>query len=115
MWQLIIGAAVVTCGRNERYWALKDVSLDLHRGESLGIIGRNGAGKSTLLKLLAGITRPDKGTIYNPGYRATLLSLQAGFIPNLTGKDNAIMSGILLGMKKRISRADYRPSRNLPD
>lgn len=87
--------------RPERYWALKDVSLDLHRGESLGIIGRNGAGKSTLLKLLAGITRPDKGTIYNPGYRATLLSLQAGFIPNLTGRDNAILSGMLLGMKKK--------------
>lgn len=87
--------------RQERYWALKDVSLDLYHGESLGVVGRNGAGKSTLLTLMSGITRPDRGTIHNGGYRATLLSLQVGFMANLTGRDNAILSGMLMGLHKK--------------
>ncbi len=85
----------------KEFWALRDVSLTLHAGETLGIIGRNGAGKSTLLRLLAGVIRPDSGRIENYGYRAGLLSLQIGFVNNLTGRENAMLSGMLLGMKKR--------------
>ena len=78
------------------FWALEDVSLDVNRGETLGVIGRNGAGKSTLLRLLAGIIRPDRGTVENLGYQATLLSLQVGFVDYLSGRKNVILSGMLL-------------------
>ena len=87
--------------RKERFWALENVSFDLHHGESLGVIGRNGAGKSTLLQLLAGILRPDHGTLVNHGVQATLLSLQIGFVPYLSGRQNAILSGMLLGLSKQ--------------
>lgn len=86
--------------RWSHYCALKDVSFDLYHGETLGVIGRNGAGKSTLLKLLAGIISPDCGEITNSGCSVSLLSLQAGFIPNLTGRENAILSGMLLGLHR---------------
>lgn len=84
----------------ERFWALKQVDFSLYKGESLGVIGRNGAGKSTLLKLLAGITNPDKGSLQNFGYSASLLSLQAGFVPYLTGRENVLLNGMILGVKK---------------
>ncbi len=81
-------------------WALRDVNFQVRAGETLGIIGRNGAGKSTLLKLLAGILDPDKGSIERAPGRASLLSLQVGFLPHLTGRENAILSGMLLGLSK---------------
>ena len=87
--------------RRERFWALREVSFELHRGEALGIIGRNGAGKSTLLQLLAGILSPDRGRLVNHGVRTALLSLQIGFVPYLTGRQNAMLSGILLGLSRR--------------
>jgi lipopolysaccharide transport system ATP-binding protein len=102
----------------ERFWALRDVSFDLHHGESLGVIGRNGAGKSTLLQLLAGILRPDQGTLVNHGVRATLLSLQIGFVPYLSGRQNAILSGMLLGLSKQeveAKMADIRAFSELGD
>ena len=86
--------------KGELFWAIKDISFNLYQGEALGIIGRNGVGKSTLLKLLAGILSPDKGKIINYGYHCSLLSLQVGFIPYLTGRENAILSGMLLGLKR---------------
>ena len=85
----------------QRFWALNQVSFTLSSSESLGIIGRNGAGKSTLLRLIAGIIKPDEGRLVNYGVSASLLSLQAGFIPYLTGRENTLLSGILLGMKKK--------------
>ncbi len=86
----------------ESYWALKDVSFDLRRGEALGVIGRNGAGKSTLLKLLAGIIDPDRGTVLKPTHLdVLLLSIQVGVMPHLSGRENAIVSGLLLGMRQR--------------
>lgn len=85
----------------EKYWALKNVSFTLFKGESLGIIGRNGAGKTTLLKLLGGIFSPDRGKVINHGVSTSLLSLQAGFIPYLTGRENAFLNGMYLGMKKK--------------
>lgn len=83
--------------RRERFWALKDVSFSLYHGESLGIVGRNGAGKSTLLKVLAGIINPDRGRIVRTELRADLLSLRLGFSPHLNGRENAVLSGMLMG------------------
>lgn len=84
--------------RDTGFWALRDVTMDLYAGETLGVIGRNGAGKSTLLRLLAGIIRPDRGELINHGFRTTLLSLQVGFVPDLSGRKNIILSGLLLGL-----------------
>jgi lipopolysaccharide transport system ATP-binding protein len=85
----------------ELFWALQDVSFELYRGETLGIVGRNGAGKSTLLRVLAGIITPERGKVVGNGYQASLLSLQVGFVPHLTGRENAILSGLLLGLHRR--------------
>lgn len=86
----------------DTFWALKDVSFELYHGETLGIIGRNGAGKSTLLRLIANIIKPDKGKIQKTqGYQASLLTLQLGFVPYLTGRENAVLSGMLLGLRKK--------------
>lgn len=86
-----------------KFWALRDISLDLFKGETLGVIGKNGVGKSTLLRLLAGIISPDKGHIqfYHPETKISLISLQAGFVPSLNGRDNAILSGMLLGSSRK--------------
>lgn len=83
------------------YTPLKDISFDLHRGETIGIIGRNGAGKSTLLRMIAGIIEPDSGRIINNGVRVSLLSLGVGFVPHLNGRENAMLSGMLLGLRRR--------------
>lgn len=84
------------------FWALEDVSLELREGQTLGVVGRNGAGKSTLLRIIAGILRPDRGSIVaSRPLRIQLLSLGLGFIPHLSGRDNAIFSGMLLGMSRR--------------
>lgn len=87
--------------RREPFWVLKDVTFTLYSGETLGVIGRNAAGKSTLLRLLAGILAHDRGTFINQGHTTALLSLQTGFVPYLTGRQNAILSGILLGLRRR--------------
>lgn len=86
--------------RRRRFWVLQDISFDLFPGETLGVIGRNAAGKSTLLRLLAGIIRQDRGTFVNRGQSTALLSLQAGFVPYLSGRENAILSGLLLGLRR---------------
>jgi lipopolysaccharide transport system ATP-binding protein len=84
-----------------RYWALEDVSLTLARGERLGVVGRNGAGKSTLLRTIAGIIPPDRGRIMRAKVSCQLLSLTLGFMPHLSGRDNAILSGLMLGLRYR--------------
>ena len=83
----------------EKFWALKDVSLKVYEGETLGVIGHNGAGKSTLLQILAGLISPDTGEYRNNGHTVTMLSLKVGFGPHLSGRENAIISGMLLGMR----------------
>lgn len=86
--------------KQEKYWAVNDVSFDVYHGETLGVIGRNGAGKSSLLRVLAGISKPDKGRVINYGVTASMLSLQVGFINYLTGRENAVLSGMMLGLPK---------------
>lgn len=89
----------------EPFWAIKDVSFDLYHGDTLGIIGRNGVGKSTLLRLMAGIIKPNQGTFINNGYPVSLLSLQLGFIYYLTGRENALLSGMFMGLRKKAIKA----------
>lgn len=85
----------------KKFWALKDVSLEVRQGETLGVLGSNGAGKSTLMRALAGIVGVDRGRIYrDPRFNVSLLSLGVGFEVNLTGRQNAILSGMLLGMHR---------------
>ena len=86
----------------ERYfWPLKDVSLDLPRGSTLGIIGENGAGKSTILKVIAHILEPTSGWVQTRGRVAALLELGAGFHPDLTGRDNIYLNGSIMRLSRR--------------
>lgn len=85
---------------SESFWALKDINLTINKGETIGIIGANGSGKSTLLKLIAGVSQPTKGKIKVNGKIAPLIELGAGFHPELTGRENVHLNGIILGMKK---------------
>jgi len=86
---------------SEEFWALKDVTFTVDKGETVGIIGENGSGKSTLLQLLAGILVPDKGTLEVKGKVAALIELGAGFNPELTGRENIYLSGSILGFKRK--------------
>ena len=108
--------------KNE-FWALKNVSFNVERGESLGIIGHNGAGKSTILKLLSNITSPTKGEIAINGRLSALLEVGSGFHPELTGRENTYLSGSILGMRRReitakldsiVEFAGVRPFIDLP-
>jgi ABC-type polysaccharide/polyol phosphate transport system ATPase subunit len=87
---------------DSHFWALKNVTFDLQRGESLGVIGPNGAGKSTLLLVLAGIILPSSGSIEVTGHVSTLLSLQAGFDQELNGRDNISLAGALMGIDRQV-------------
>lgn len=93
----------IKCGfmKWSHHYPFKNITFDLFRGETLGVIGRNGVGKSSLLRVIAGITAPDEGEVINSGVSVSLLSLGAGFLPYLSGRENAILSGMLMGMSRR--------------
>ena len=84
----------------EWFWALQDIDLTIQPGESVGITGPNGSGKSTLLKLIAGVTTPTKGTLTVQGKIAPLVELGAGFHPELTGRENVYLNGVILGLSR---------------
>lgn len=87
--------------KSSKFNALTDVSFEIYKGETFGIIGRNGAGKSTILGLIAGVLRANQGKIIIKGRISPLLELGAGFHPELTGRENIILNGVLLGLTKR--------------
>lgn len=97
---LPVGAEVDPQRIGEFFWALRDVSFQVRRGEVLGIIGHNGAGKSTMLKLLSRITLPTEGTIRMKGKVSSLLEVGTGFHKELTGRENIYLNGAILGMRK---------------
>jgi ABC-type polysaccharide/polyol phosphate transport system ATPase subunit len=95
--------------RNEdgAIWALRDVSLSIERGTTLGVIGRNGSGKSTLLKLMNRVLKPDAGSVVVRGTVASLIELGAGFHPELTGRENVVINGTILGLTKKEINARF--------
>jgi lipopolysaccharide transport system ATP-binding protein len=90
---------------DEAVWVLRGVNMQIHRGRTTGIVGRNGAGKSTLLKLVGGILGPDAGEVIINGRVAALIELGAGFHPELSGRENILINGVILGQSKAEMRA----------
>lgn len=88
-------------GKNEKFRALSNINLKVGKGEIIGIIGPNGSGKSTLLKIIAGITSPNNGDIHTYGKTISLIDLEAGFHPDLTGLQNIYLNGMVLGLSKQ--------------
>ncbi|MGB9715445.1 MAG: ABC transporter ATP-binding protein [Thermodesulfovibrionales bacterium] len=86
--------------RNSKHEVLKDISFEIYKGETFGIIGKNGEGKSTILGLMAGVLKPTKGNIIIKGKTSPLLELGSGFHPELTGRENIILNGVLLGLTR---------------
>jgi ABC-type polysaccharide/polyol phosphate transport system, ATPase component len=93
--------------RFQSFWALKNVSMEIERGDRLGLVGLNGAGKSTLLKLIAGVMKPTEGQIDVKGRISPLLTLGAGFDPDYTGRENIFLNGSLLGHSRKFIESKF--------
>jgi lipopolysaccharide transport system ATP-binding protein len=106
--ELLIARRSTLPDRFARQWALQDVSFSVSRGQSFGIVGHNGTGKSTLLSLLLGTLTPDKGRAQVSGRVASLLELGAGFHPELSGRENIFLYGVILGMTRREIRSVFQ-------
>ncbi len=91
----------------QKFWALNDVSFELEKGDSLGIIGLNGSGKSTLLKIISGILKPTKGKVTTIGSIAPLIELGAGFDPVLSARENIYLNGAILGYSKEYMKSKF--------
>jgi len=91
----------------EEFWALRDISFEVKRGEVLGIIGHNGAGKSTLLKVISGILKPTRGSVQVNGVVVPMLELGSGFDFDLTGRENVFLNGSILGYSEKFLKEKY--------
>lgn len=91
----------------EEFWALKNISFEIYKGEVIGIIGHNGAGKSTLLKIISGILQPTNGTIIRDGNIVPMLELGSGFDYELSGRENIFLNGAILGYSKEFLNEKY--------
>ncbi len=98
---------IIHLGKKEELWALKNINLEIKKGEKYGVIGLNGSGKTTLLKIISGITSPTTGRVDVDGRIATLIDLDAGFHPELTGEENIYLNGMLLGMGKKEIKSKF--------
>src|SRR5215204_3082013 len=98
---LLRGSLIRDLKPDETFTAVNDVSFTVPAGRTLGVIGRNGSGKSTMLKLVAGITKPTRGTVVVNGRILALIELGAGFHPEISGRENVFINGIMLGLSKR--------------
>ena len=91
--------------KTSEFWALKDVSFDVYRGEVVGIIGHNGAGKSTILKVISGILKPTEGSVTCRGNIVPMLELGSGFDHDLTGRENVFLNGAILGYSEEFLKS----------
>src|SRR3954471_23614580 len=91
--------------RHDDLWALRGIDLDVEDGETVGILGANGAGKTTLLRLLAGVSQPTEGRVRVRGRTAPLISIGVGFHDEMSGRENALVNGMLLGLTAKQARA----------
>src|SRR3972149_367920 len=107
LFEHIKGAITGGSSQYEEFWALKDVSFKVKKGETLGIIGENGSGKSTLLKIIAGVLSPDSGSVKVNGRIAPFLELGVGFQGDLTAEDNVRLYGAIMGMTKQEMRRKF--------
>jgi len=106
---------ILHLGHQESFTAIKNLSLKIPQGERLGITGPNGSGKTTLLKLIAGISQPSEGSITTHGRIVSLIDLEAGFHPDLTGEENIFLNGLIIGMTQGELQAEFTKIVNFAD